>query len=80
MVSGVLAALGAFFPGNIAYWLVLGPVLASSLFLVVYSYVLWREEQTGSPRLTSIGRFRDARSDPDRPVLQLRVALTTQRF
>jgi len=50
MVSGVLAALGALFPGNIAYLLVLGPVLASSLFLVVYSYILWREEQTGSPR------------------------------
>ena len=47
MVSGVLAALGAFFPGNIAYWLVLGPVMASSLYLVVYSYVLWRQEQTG---------------------------------
>lgn len=50
MVSGVMAALGAFFPGSIAYWLVLGPVLASTFLLVVYSYVLWREEQTGSPR------------------------------
>lgn len=50
MVSGVMAALGAFFPGRLAYWLVLGPVLASTLLLVVYSYVLWREEQTGSPR------------------------------
>lgn len=50
-VSGVLAALGAFFPGPRAYAFVLVPVLASSLFLVVYSYVLWREEQAaGSQR------------------------------
>jgi hypothetical protein len=43
-----LALLGAWFPGPVAYWFVLGPVLASSLFLVVYSYFLWRAEQTGS--------------------------------
>ena len=48
IISGVLAALGAFFPGAVAYWLVLGPVIASSLFLVVYSYFLWRDEQTAS--------------------------------
>jgi uncharacterized membrane protein len=47
IASGVLAAMGAFFPGRLAYWFVLGPVIASSLFLVVYSYFLWRDEQTG---------------------------------
>jgi len=48
IISGALTALGAFFPGTIAHWFVLGPVIASSLFLVVYSYFLWRDEQTGS--------------------------------
>ena len=46
MASGVIAALGAFFPGPRAYFLVLAPVLASSLILVIYSYILWRAEQT----------------------------------
>lgn len=50
VASGVLAALGAFFRGPVAYWFVMLPVLGSSLFLVVYSYVLWRAEQTGAPR------------------------------
>jgi uncharacterized membrane protein len=45
IASGFLAMLAAFFPGPMAYWLVLGPVLASSAFAVVYSYVLWRREQ-----------------------------------
>jgi uncharacterized membrane protein len=45
IVSGVLALVGAFLPGAAAYWLVIGPVLASTLFVVVYSYVLWRREQ-----------------------------------
>jgi uncharacterized membrane protein len=43
IISGVLALLGAFMPGHVTWWL-LAPVMASSLFLVVYSYVLWREE------------------------------------
>jgi uncharacterized membrane protein len=44
MAAGALAVLAAFTPGAVAYWLVSGPILASSLFLVVYSYVLWRGE------------------------------------
>lgn len=48
VLSGVLAAIGALLPGPTAYWFVLGPVLASTAFLLVYSYVLWRAEQTGS--------------------------------
>lgn len=44
IASGVLALMGAFLPGPVAYWLVLGPVLASTVFVVVYSYVLWRRE------------------------------------
>jgi uncharacterized membrane protein len=47
VASGVIAGLGAFFPGQVAYWLVLGPVLLSTVVVLIYSYVLWREEQTG---------------------------------
>lgn len=47
VVAGILAGLGAFLPGQVAYWLVLGPVLLSTLVVLVYSYLLWREEQTG---------------------------------
>jgi uncharacterized membrane protein len=50
VASGILVILGAFFPGVVAYWLVFGSVIAASLIAVVYSYVLWRDEQTGSLR------------------------------
>jgi uncharacterized membrane protein len=46
VLSGILAALGALFPGPTAFWFVFGPLLMSTLFLVVYSYILWRAEQT----------------------------------
>jgi immunity protein, SdpI family len=46
MASGVLALLGAFLPGPVAYWLVILPILASTLIVIVYSYLLWRREQT----------------------------------
>jgi len=49
IVSGVLAMLGAVFPSPTSFWLVLGPVMASSVFLVAYSYFLWRAEQGESP-------------------------------
>lgn len=45
---GVIAMLGAFLPGAIAYVLVIGPILLVSLVLVVYSYVAWRAEQTSA--------------------------------
>lgn len=43
IVSGVLALLGAFF-AEYAIWFILIPVLGSTLFLVVYSYVLYQRE------------------------------------
>ncbi len=43
--SGVLALLGVFFPGGIAYLLVLVPIIASTVILLVYSYILWTREQ-----------------------------------
>jgi uncharacterized membrane protein len=45
IASGGVALLAAFFPGSAAFWLVIGPVMASTLIVVVYSYMLWREEQ-----------------------------------
>lgn len=45
MASGVLTFIGGFFlGGEAAIWLILLPLLVSTLFLVVYSYVLYRNE------------------------------------
>jgi len=43
IISGILALLGAFF-ADYAVWFILIPVLASTLFLLVYSYVLYQRE------------------------------------
>jgi len=44
MVSGALAFLGGFFGGTTAFWMMFAPILASTLFLLVYSYVLYQRE------------------------------------
>lgn len=44
MVSGAFAILGGFFGGMTAVWLMFVPLIGSSLFLVIYSYVLYRGE------------------------------------
>ena len=44
MISGVFAFLGAFFGGETAFLLMLIPLIGSTLFLVVYSYILYRDE------------------------------------
>jgi uncharacterized membrane protein len=41
--SAVLTVVGVFF-GSYAFWFIILPLLGSSLFLVVYSYVLFRRE------------------------------------
>ena len=43
IASGVLALLGVFFP-DYAIWFILVPVLGSTLFLLVYSYILYQRE------------------------------------
>jgi len=43
IASGIIAMLGIFF-GNYAIWLVLVPVMGSTIFLLVYSYVLYQRE------------------------------------
>jgi uncharacterized membrane protein len=44
MASGAFAIIGGFFGGMTAFWLMFVPLIGSSLFLVVYSYVLYRAE------------------------------------
>lgn len=44
MVSGVIAVVGGFFGGAIAFWSIMIPVFGTSVFLVVYSYVLYQRE------------------------------------
>jgi uncharacterized membrane protein len=42
--SGILAIIGSLFGGMVAFWLMFVPLIGSSFFLVVYSYVLYRRE------------------------------------
>ncbi|MBI3173483.1 MAG: SdpI family protein [Chloroflexi bacterium] len=44
MSSGVLAVIGGFFGGMVAFWMLFVPLIGSTLFLLVYSYVLYRRE------------------------------------
>jgi len=44
MISGVLAFIGGFFGGTTAFWLMFIPIIGSTVFLLVYSYVLYRRE------------------------------------
>ena len=44
MVSGVIAVIGGFFGGMVAFWSIMIPVFGTSIFLVVYSYVLYQKE------------------------------------
>jgi uncharacterized membrane protein len=43
-LSGILALLGSFFGGSTAFVMLMVPLLGSTLFLVIYSYVLYRRE------------------------------------
>ena len=47
MVSGALAVVGGFFGGIVAFWMLFVPLIGSTLFLLVYSYVLYRRETKG---------------------------------
>ncbi|MCC7119476.1 MAG: SdpI family protein [Anaerolineales bacterium] len=44
MLSGALSCAGGFFGGATALWLTLAPLFGSTLFLVAYSYFLYRRE------------------------------------
>jgi len=44
MISGALALAGGFFGGMTAFWMLLVPLVGSTIFLLVYSYVLYQRE------------------------------------
>ena len=44
MLSGVIAIIGGFFGGTVAFWSIMIPIFGTSIFLVVYSYVLYQRE------------------------------------
>jgi uncharacterized membrane protein len=44
MISGALAFVGGFFSGRAAFWLLFVPLIGSTLFLLVYSYLLYQRE------------------------------------
>ena len=44
MVSGALAFIGGFFGDTTAFWMMFAPIIASTLLLLVYSYVLYQRE------------------------------------
>ena len=44
MISGALAFLGGLVGGSTAFWLMFAPLIGSTLFLLVYSYVLYQRE------------------------------------
>jgi uncharacterized membrane protein len=44
MASGLLAIIGAFFGGTTAFWFIFAPLIGSTVFLVAYSYFLYRDE------------------------------------
>ena len=44
MASGVLAFIGGIFGGLTAFWFLFVPLIGSTLFLLVYSYVLYQRE------------------------------------
>jgi uncharacterized membrane protein len=44
MLSGALAIVGGFFGGMTAFWFLFVPLIGSTVFLVVYSYLLYQDE------------------------------------
>ena len=44
MASGAFAIIGGFFGGMTAFWFMFVPLIGSTLFLVIYSYVLYCDE------------------------------------
>jgi len=44
MISGALAFLGGFFGGTTAFWFMFAPIIGSTVFLLIYSYVLYQGE------------------------------------
>ena len=45
--SGALAIVGSFFGGLTTFWFIFAPLIASTIFLVVYSYLLYQRNVKG---------------------------------
>ena len=39
-----LAFIGGFFGGTMAFWFMFGPIIGSTIFLMIYSYALYQRE------------------------------------
>ena len=44
IVAGALAVIGSFFGGTTTFWMLMVPIFGSTIFLMVYSYVLYKQE------------------------------------
>jgi uncharacterized membrane protein len=44
ILAGALAVIGSFFGGVTAFWMLMFPIFGSIIFLVIYSYVLYKQE------------------------------------
>jgi uncharacterized membrane protein len=44
MASGLLTIIGSLFGGMISFWMLFIPLIGSTIFLLVYSYVLYQRE------------------------------------
>ena len=44
MASGILTFIGGLFGGTVAFWMLMVPLMGTTLFLVVYSYLLYQRE------------------------------------
>jgi len=44
MISGMLAFIGGLFGGTTAFWMMFIPIIGSTIFLLVYSYILYQRE------------------------------------
>jgi uncharacterized membrane protein len=44
MISGALAFIGGLFGGTIAFWMLFAPIMGTTVFLLAYSYVIYRRE------------------------------------
>jgi hypothetical protein len=44
MASGVFTLIGGIFGGMTAFWFLFGPLMGSTIFLLVYSFVLYQRE------------------------------------
>ncbi|HET9907878.1 MAG TPA: SdpI family protein [Anaerolineales bacterium] len=44
MLAGAFAIIGSFFGGATAFWMLMIPIFGSTIFLVIYSYILYKQE------------------------------------